>query len=499
MDLLLKNEKETVQLAEKIAKIAVAGDLIRLEGDLGTGKSTFARAVIKAMGTKESHIPSPTFTLMQVYDDTRLPVAHIDLYRCGSPEEVADLALDPWLKHGLTLVEWPENGGPDLSKQRADALEKNPLETDNGGTLTLHFTEHNLHERLVTLEASKAWQQRLATVLPGSLTREASAENRERFMDSLGLKGHVLRPVSQDASFRSYYRVQTPAGSRVLMDAPPPIEDVRPFVAVGRYLRKIGVHAPEIFEVDEKNGYLLLEDLGDTTVRTGILQKGIPMEPWYYRAVDVLIHLAKCDPAPVQDYTPKMLWSEVSRFTDWYLPYVCGHATNTADRQTFMDLWLPLFNKILDVPKTTTLWDFHGDNMMMLSDLPGEGIQNVGIIDFQDARVGPVTYDLSMLLQDVRFEIPKELEHKLLQRFMDALGSEIDKDKFMLSYQLINVQRTLKIIGGFTRLAFRDNKPGYLQFMPRCWQIVDDALQHPELAPIKTFMQRHVPAKRNIA
>lgn len=494
----MTSEKDTIKLAQDIAKFVVAGDLIRLEGDLGTGKSTFARAVIRALGTKEDHIPSPTFTLMQTYDDTRIPIAHVDLYRTESPEEVADLALDPWLKHGLLLVEWPEKGGDELSQTRPDFLKHNPMETDNGSTLTITLEEVSMFERRVTFDAGESWQKRLSVLLPNDKYRKATPEGRERFVESLGLKGHVLQPLTQDASFRSYYRIKTPDGPRILMDAPPPIENVKPFIEIDKHLRKIGIHAPEIFEKDIEKGYLLLEDLGNTTVRTGITEKDVPLEPWYYRAVDVLAHIANSDLGPAPKYSHEMLWSEVARFVDWYLPYITGCATNTADRQWFMDAWMPLFDKIMDVPKTTTLWDFHGDNMMMLSDLPGEGIQNVGIIDFQDARVGPITYDLSMLLQDARFELSDDMERKLIERFIGALDCPVDYDKFMTSYNLINVQRTMKIIGGFTRLACRDGKPEYLQFMPRCWNIVDKALKDPELEPIKHFMNRVVPAQREL-
>lgn len=495
MEKILKSVRETEALAAKIAKYIVAGDVIRLKGDLGVGKSVFARSIIRALGHNGEHIPSPTFTLIQTYDDTRLPLAHIDLYRMESEDEVEAIGVECWLDHGVVIVEWPEKALNWFPEQKPDLLDFHIMEMDNSGTLTITLEELANEARSVTFEGGASWSRRLSLV-NNQYDRPVTEKGRQNFVAECGYRNHVISPVSADASFRTYWRINTAEGSRIIMDSPPPIENVKPVITMTKYLESIGVHAPHIYQKDEKNGYLLLEDFGNTTVRNGIINHNKPLDPWYYKAVDVLGHLASSQLPDIREYTKKALWSEVSRFMDWYLPCARSTATHTADRKAFKQLWEPLFDKILDVPKTTVLWDYHADNLMMLTDgEPKEGLSEIGVIDFQDARIGPVSYDMSMLLQDVRFEISKDLEHKLIQHFISS-QNKINEEKFMLSYNLINLQRTLKIIGGFTRLHFRDGKDTYLQYLPRCWQIVDEALQTPECADIKHFMNNIVPAKR---
>jgi hypothetical protein len=495
MEKILKSVGATEKLAKKIAKYIVAGDVIRLKGDLGVGKSVFARSIIRELGHEGKHIPSPTFTLIQTYDDTRLPLAHIDLYRMESADEVEALGAECWLDHGAVLVEWPEKAENWFPEQKPDLLDFHIMEMDNSGTLTVTLEELNDESRRIVLTGGASWNRRLSLV-DNHYDRPVTEKERQNFVDECGFRNHVISPVSADASFRTYWRINTPEGSRIIMDAPPPIENVKPVIEMTRYLESIGVHVPHIYKKNEEKGFLLLEDFGNTTVRNGILNHNKPLEPWYYKAVDVLSHLASNQLPDIRQYTKKALWSEVSRFIDWYLPYARSHATHTADRKAFKQLWEPLFDKILDVPQTTVLWDYHADNLMMLTDgEPQEGLADIGVIDFQDARIGPVSYDMSMLLQDVRFEISKELENKLIQHFL-ASQQGIDVDKFMQSYRLINLQRTLKIIGGFTRLHFRDGKDSYLQYLPRCWQIVDEALTAPECEDIRHFMNGIVPAKR---
>jgi tRNA threonylcarbamoyl adenosine modification protein YjeE len=498
MEKILKSVEETENLAKKIAKYVVAGDVIRLVGDLGVGKSVFARSVIRALGHKGKHIPSPTFTLIQTYDDTRMPVVHVDLYRIDSAEEVEALGLDCWLDHGAILVEWPEKAEEWFPEQKPDLLDFHIMEMDNPGTLTVIFREKPDGSRQVTLSGGDSWNRRLSLV-DNHFDRPVTSKERQHFIADCGYRNHVISPVSEDASFRTYWRINTPKGSRIIMDSPPPVESVKPVIKMTKYLEGLGVHVPHIYEQNEKDGFLLLEDFGNTTVRNGILNENKPLEPWYYKAVDVLSHIAASPLPDIREYTKKALWSEVSRFVDWYLPYARSHATHTADRRAFKRMWEPLFDKILDVPQTTVLWDYHADNLMMLTEnAPGEGLEDIGVIDFQDARIGPVSYDMSMLLQDVRFEISKDLEERLIQHFLDSQPN-IDEKKFILSYRLINLQRTLKIIGGFTRLHARDGKEHYLQYLPRCWEIVDEALRIPECEEMKVFMNGLVPSKRCIS
>lgn len=475
----LAGPEDTAALAQSMAPYVLAGDVILLKGTLGAGKSYFARHFIKAMGTEQSEIPSPTFTLIQAYDDTRLPVAHVDLYRLNSPEEIEALGLDVYFDHGVSLIEWPEKGEGYLPE---NTLVIEIEETEDGG-------------RVATL-SGKSWESRFGFFEP-SLCRQVSETGRRSFLTLNDIQFGDITAVSDDASFRSYWRTQTAEGNRVIMDAPPPMENVNPFVNVASFLKEQGIHVPEIYAKDTEEGYLLLEDLGNTTVAKAF-EKGADKKDWYNLAVDVLVHLAKQPTADVPKYDVATYWRELSLFTDWYLPDVTGRATDPSLRQKFHDIWLPLYEKMDAVPKTTVLRDYHIRNMMALTDTPITHQESLGIIDFQDALVGPVTYDMASMLQDAYITLPDDLKNHLIRRFVDGMDGAVTMQDFMTSFRLIGLQRALKIVGIFTRLARRDGKTAYLNDMHRVWRNIDEALEHPDCAQIKAFMDQIMPQDREL-
>ncbi len=476
----LAGPEDTAALAASMAPYVLAGDVILLKGTLGAGKSFFARHFIKAMGTEQSEIPSPTFTLIQAYHDTRLPVAHVDLYRLNAPEEIESLGLDVYFDHGVSLIEWPEKGEGYLPEN----------------TLTIEIEEDEKGGRIATL-SGEAWESRFGFFEP-SLCRQVSETGRRSFLQMHNIEVADIKAVSDDASFRSYWRTETEEGSRVIMDAPPPMEDVKPFVKVAEYLEGLSIHVPKIYQKDTEEGYLLLEDLGNTTLSKAF-EKGFDKKAWYELAVDVLIDLAKANKkADVPAYDIATYWRELSLFTDWYLPEVTGKATDPSLRQKFHDLWLPLYSKMNKVPQTTVLRDYHIRNMMVLTDVPHSHQKSLGIIDFQDALVGPVTYDMASMLQDAYITLPDDLKNHLIRRFVDGMEGEVTMTDFMTSYRLIGLQRAFKIIGIFTRLARRDGKTAYLNDMHRVWQNIDEALAHPDCAALKGFIAQVMPADREL-
>jgi aminoglycoside/choline kinase family phosphotransferase len=306
--------------------------------------------------------------------------------------------------------------------------------------------------------------------------------------------------LAGDASFRRYDRLTRGGEHAVLMDAPPPMEDVRPFMRIDRLLRRLGFSAPGILAEHAEAGLLLLEDLGDDTY-TRVLANDGNEQVLYERALDLLVQLhrrlADCDPAveDLRPYDDGALLDEATLLTDWYMPAALGRDTQAATRAEYCRLWKDLRRETAGVPDSLVLRDYHVDNLMWLPGRPG--VEACGLLDFQDARWGPVTYDLVSLFEDARRDVPAALTRRLLDRYLDAFPS-LDPEMFAASYALWGAQRSAKILGIFTRLDRRDGKPVYLRHIPRVWRWLEDDLDHPALAPLRTWFDRELPAETRI-
>lgn len=319
------------------------------------------------------------------------------------------------------------------------------------------------------------------------------AASLDHFLAAAGWADPERRPLPGDASFRRYVRLIGANGRAMLMDAPPPQEDVRPFLAVARLLGKLGLSAPRILAADEAAGLLLLEDFGDDTY-TRLLASGAAEEPLYALAVDVLVALnrrfaATMAPA-LPPYDEARLLAEAALLVDWYLPAVTGMSTDPGLRADYLDLWRGLLPLARGVPETLVLRDYHVDNLMRLDGRAG--IEACGLLDFQDAVLGPASYDLVSLLEDARRDVPADLARAMMVRFVAAFPY-IDRAAFARSCALLAAQRNCKIVGIFTRLWARDGKPGYLAHIPRVWRLLKSDLRHPALASLARWLDRHVP------
>jgi aminoglycoside/choline kinase family phosphotransferase len=299
--------------------------------------------------------------------------------------------------------------------------------------------------------------------------------------------------LAGDASFRRYSRLERPDESAMLMDAPPPQEDVRPFLAIDRCLRELGFSAPAVLASDIAAGLLLLEDFGDDTY-TRLLAKGADETALYALAIDVLIALhRRFTAASVPDLPPyddQRLLTEAALLVDWYLPAVTGQPTPAPLRESYLDLWRSILPMARAVPESLVLRDYHVDNLMRIDGR--DGLAACGLLDFQDAVLGPVSYDLVSLLEDSRRDISPALVSSMYQRYLAAFPS-LDRDATAQSYNVLGAQRHCKVIGIFTRLDRRDGKPRYLAHIPRLWRLLDNNLKYPVLAPIREWLDRHIP------
>jgi N-acetylmuramate 1-kinase len=314
-----------------------------------------------------------------------------------------------------------------------------------------------------------------------------------RFLDQAGWRAARRQPLPGDASFRRYVRLVAADKSRaMLMDAPPG-ENVRAYLAVARLLRSLSLASPAILHQDAENGLLLLEDLGDDTF-TVLLARGEAEEPLYVLAADVLIALARrfkpAEAGFLPPYDDVRLLDEAALLVDWYWPAAAGRPAEPNLRAEYLDLWRGLFPVARRVPDTLVLRDYHVDNLMRV---PGrQGLMGCGLLDFQDAVIGPQSYDLVSLLEDARRDIAPPLAARIRRRYLDAFPA-LDPAAFDASCAILGAQRHAKVIGIFTRLCVRDGKAQYLAHIPRVWRLLEQALQHPALAPMAQWLARHIP------
>ncbi|MGE3246815.1 MAG: tRNA (adenosine(37)-N6)-threonylcarbamoyltransferase complex ATPase subunit type 1 TsaE [Beijerinckiaceae bacterium] len=492
----LPDEDATAALAEKIATLAGAGSLITLSGDLGAGKTTFARALIRALtGDQKLEVPSPTFTLMQTYDGPGYPIVHADLYRINSPGELVELGWEETSDNALVLVEWAERAGGHLSDDRLDIA---------------FFTD----------PARDPQWRRVILTGHGALASKLMLERGiDRLLAQAGWIGATRSFMLGDASTRAYERLQRPDGEKaILMISPrrpdgPPVrfgkpysaiarlaEDVRPFLAMSEGLLAQGYSAPKIFAADADAGLAILEDLGPL----GIVSDGKPIADRYLQAAALLADLhSRTLPDTVSfgdgqsyripPYDMDALLIEIELLNEWYAPYL-GLNLSSGAKATFVNHWRSLLQELSGAKTTWVLRDYHSPNIIWLPER--KDLQQVGLIDFQDCVIGLPAYDVASLFQDARITIPDDLELRLLSHYARKRREAdpgFDVAGFARHYAAMCAQRGTKILGIFARLSRRDGKHQYLDHIPRIERYVAKALAHPQLADIKAWYAQHMP------
>jgi aminoglycoside/choline kinase family phosphotransferase len=286
---------------------------------------------------------------------------------------------------------------------------------------------------------------------------------------TLGTPAFAIAPASTDASFRRYFRITPRAPWRghatlIAMDAPPPMEDCRPYVHVARLLAAAGVHAPEVLAADPERGFLLLSDLGTRTYLAGLDADSAPR--LYSDAIDALIRWQTATHAgALPSYDEALLARELALFPDWYVGRHLDRKLSPDQAQTLAQAFRQVLDNNLAQPQVFVHRDYHSRNLMV-SD------PNPGVLDFQDAVTGPITYDLVSLLRDAYIAWDEEQQIDWAVRYWERArkaGLPVGSDfgAFWRDFEWMGVQRQLKVLGIFARLHHRDGKPAYLDDMPR--------------------------------
>jgi tRNA threonylcarbamoyl adenosine modification protein YjeE len=496
--LTLPDEEATRRLAMDIASALEPGDLITLSGDLGAGKTAFARALIRHLLADDTiEVPSPTFTLVQNYELPRFTLVHGDLYRVASAAELSELGFEDLPDQAVVLVEWPDRAAGSLPVDRLDIT----------FTLAPGLAPSVRHVRYTGFGAFAPRAERIA-MLRG-------------FLDEAGFAQAQRRRMQGDASTRIFERLTLDNRTAVLMNAPrrpdgPPVrdgkpysaiahlaEDMVPYVALAAALRRLDLSAPEILHADLDHGLIVMEDLGDEHIVGG--DPPAPIEDRYAAAVDFLaaLHMrnlpSRLSVTAALDYRlPRYdvgaFLIEAELLLDWYL-IKAGAAVSDAAHAEFVALWQAALAPALEAPATWVLRDYHSPNLLWLPNR--EGIGRIGLVDFQDALIGPAAYDVASLLQDARVDVPEQLEMNLLSRYVRSRLSNdrnFNTGDFTLLYATLAAQRATKILGIFARLQRRDGKPQYLRHMPRLWNYLHRSLAHPALAELKAWYAVNVPS-----
>lgn len=288
-----------------------------------------------------------------------------------------------------------------------------------------------------------------------------------------GLVVGSLRTASADASFRRYFRIDGRDGPRIVMDAPPAHEDCRPFVGVAALLRGGGLAAPEVLNWDEPHGFMLLSDLGATTYLEAI-QRADPVQSnaLYLAALDALVQLQRIDAqARVPNYDRALLQRELDLFPTWYIERHCGQRLDDKALAQLQRCFALILDACTVQPAVLVHRDYHSRNLM----LPREPGGPPGLLDFQDAVWGPISYDLASLLRDAYVEWDESTQLDWAVRYWERgrkAGLPLDADfgNFWRDFEWMGLQRHLKVLGIFARLSHRDGKDGYLKDLPLVWR-----------------------------
>lgn len=301
-----------------------------------------------------------------------------------------------------------------------------------------------------------------------------------------------LTPASADASFRRYFRIQGDDTSYILMDAPPEREDCEPFVHVSQLLLNLGLHVPEILARDVEQGFLLLSDLGSRLYLDELDENNV--DRLYGDALGALATLQSCGPrdSGLPPYDRELLMFEMSLFKDWLLGTHLDLPLDAGQQAQLQQVFELLADNALQQPRVCVHRDYHSRNLMVSE------YHNPGILDFQDAVIGPMTYDLVSLLRDCYISWPRQRVEAWVMGYYELaqqtgiLGpGRVDEQQFLHWFDWMGVQRHLKAAGIFARLNHRDGKPGYLDDIPRTLGYVQDVTsRYPELDTLRSIIAR---------
>ena len=321
---------------------------------------------------------------------------------------------------------------------------------------------------------------------------------RNSFLTKHNLTNYKIEALPQDASNRKYFRLSNNDTSYILMDAPPKQENMPQFIHVNEILTGINLSAPEILYSDTENGFLVSQDFGNNTYKELLDDKKeenihLDEKKLYERAIDSLAHLQQnCSKPSLPNFSERKFIDETMVFIDWYVDVLNGSRVSPSMTNKYREILSHLFNQVKNFQNVMVLRDFHSQNIFWLED--EIGIKKVGLIDFQDAVIGSPIYDIVSLLQDARRDVSEEIVTSSISRYIKSFPNYSRKD-IMMVYSILGLQRNLRIIGLFTKLAMKNKNTNYLSLLPRVWKFVHYNLKHPILLPMRNWLEEVIPSQ----
>lgn len=318
------------------------------------------------------------------------------------------------------------------------------------------------------------------------------------FLTEHGWREADITPLVPDASYRSYKRLNLKGERCMLMDAPPPRENLNAYLDMTAHLKSLGLRVPEVFAEDRRLGYALIEDFGDDTF-TRLLEAGRDTRTLYLIATDILVALHRNRRArdiALAPYDMLALLREAALFVDWFVPVVRGESVSQAERARYMTAFEGALKDVALCRDALVLRDFHVDNLMILHETYDAG--HCGLLDYQDALIGSPAYDVISLIEDARCDVAPEIREAVLTRYFNAMP-DVDSEAFLSDMMLLGAQRSAKIAGLFIRLSRRDNKHIYLKHLPRVNRHLNNCLQASELEEVREAICAMLPGFPNVA
>ena len=294
-----------------------------------------------------------------------------------------------------------------------------------------------------------------------------------------------IEKASSDASFRSYYRIRSNNNTKIIMDAPPEKEPLSPFLDITKRLSKANINVPEIFELDEDLGFILMSDLGKTKYLDKLNDETVYC--LYTDAMDTIHKMqTEVDASNLKNFDSKELITEMDLFKDWFLKKHLNHNFDNEGLNNIQECFDSLVKIILEIPTTFVHRDFHSRNLMITDS------NNPGVLDYQDALIGPITYDAVSLLKDCYVNWDKKLITEMLSTYYKKIKADynnIEFDEFSFWFDVVGLQRHFKAIGIFSRLNYRDNKITFMRDIPRTYKYVDEVInKYTELTSVKEML-----------
>jgi len=488
-DYIVQDEETTQRLGADVSLVLQQGDMICLSGELGAGKSFLARSIIQTLAQNPNlEVPSPTYTICQHYE-TVPPIAHYDLYRLADVSELDELGWQETLETSVTLIEWPEQ-----------VFEILPPEA-----VHIQITDEGDTSRKFTFSGNQDLLSRIEHTL-----------KIRNFIEQSPLAGASRTAFAADASARNYELVHHSGKTHYLMDAPrtpdgPPIkdglpyskiahlaEDVSAFVAVDFALQDHDLCAPEIFAHDLDAGFLLIEGLGEEKI---IDENRHPIEERYLASIEFLAEMHSKQftseividaehSYTIPDFDEGVILAETDLLLQWYAPEYSTSQITSEQANRFESIWKNLSAELDRSEQTLVLRDYHSPNIIWRDNETGN--KRIGVIDFQDALIGPCAYDVASLAQDARVDVSAALEAKLITHYItlrEENTANFDADLFKQTYAIMAAQRATKILGIFVRLNKRDLKPEYMAHLPRISDYLNRSLSHGILSEYKAWLR----------